>query len=287
MTTCGLAKALSIIKSPIESTRSKWILLKSFAKMDRIIQAIVNQSKIEVLSYDISEATATSFVTSIEARITGAGPVYGTILAMPVDVTGPAGNFAILAVGDIKITPSGATISIVNQKIEVTDMTAFLAFIKAILQEEKCELSLFAKSATIKALMMRRTIEFSKPAEMIGWKGLKAEFVDIKPGTVVVKIDSPSQTSIDFGLADFELRDRSGLVLAKLTGLLKVEKGETTHELDMSLIARPDNKGENEDVLRLVGVSIASQTWLKKVITNFSVDIAIGKEWIDAAVFTS
>lgn len=40
-----------------------------------------------------------SFVTSIEARVTGAGPAYGTILAMPVDAIGPTGKFAILAVG--------------------------------------------------------------------------------------------------------------------------------------------------------------------------------------------
>lgn len=41
-----------------------------------------------------------SFVTSIEARVTGAGPAYGTILAMPVDAIGPTGKFAILAVED-------------------------------------------------------------------------------------------------------------------------------------------------------------------------------------------
>lgn len=223
-----------------------------------------------------------SFVTSIEARITGTGPVYGSILAMPVDAIGPAGNFATLAVGETKITPSGATISIVNQKIEITDMTAFLAFIKAIMEEDKCELSLFAKSATIKALMMKRTIEFSKPAEVIGWKGLKAEFVNFKPGKVVVKIDSSSQTSIDLGVADFQIHDKGGRVLAKLKGQLKVEKGETFHELDISPIPGLEVKKEAGDVLRLVGVSGVPQTWLKDANNFFSIDVVFNKEWIDA-----
>lgn len=92
-------------------------------------------------------------------------------------------------------------------------MSAFPAFIKAIIQEDKCEFSLFAKSATFKAFMIRRTIEFSKLAEVIGWKGLKAELVSFKPGKVVVKIDSLSQTSIDLGVSDFEIQVEAGSVL--------------------------------------------------------------------------
>ncbi|KAE9965212.1 hypothetical protein EG328_008602 [Venturia inaequalis] len=253
--------------------------------MDRLIQAIVNYSKIEVISYDISEATATSFVTSIEGRITGAGPVYGSILAMPVDAIGPAGKFATLAVSDTKMTPSGATISIINQKIEITDMTAFLAFVKAIMQDDTCGLSLFAKSATIKALMIRKTIEFSKPAEVVGWKGLNAGLVSFKPGKVVVKIDSSSQTSIDLGVANLEMQDKDGRALARLTGQLKVEKGETFHELDISFVPGVESGVKAGDVVRLVGVSGVPQTWLQDAIKFFGVDVVVTKECIEAANF--
>jgi hypothetical protein len=201
---------------------------------------------------------------------------------MPVDAIGPAGNFAVLSVGDTRITPSGATISIVDQKIEVTDMTAFLAFLKVVMQDEKCELSLFAKAATIKALMIRRTIEFSKPAEVIGWKSLKAKFVNFKPDKIVLKIESPSQTSIDFGDAVFEIQDRKGLVLAKLTGELKVEKGENFHELDLVMAPGLESKGEVGDVLRLVGIDVVETSWLKEAIKFFDIDLVVSKEWVDA-----
>jgi len=93
----------------------------------------------------------------------------------------------------------------------------------------------FAKAATIKALMIRRTIKFSKPAELVEWKNPKADFVSFKDGKVVVKITSPSQTSIDFGEAVFEVRDKEGLVLARLTGGFKVEKEESFHEFEMAM----------------------------------------------------
>lgn len=224
-----------------------------------------------------------TFVTSIEGRLTGAGPIYGTILATTIDSIGPAGRFATFSVDDTKITPSGATIRIVDQTIDVIDMGAFLAFVKAVLQGERCGIRLFARAATMKAFLVRKTIGFSKVAEVGGWKGVKGWFVGFKGGKVVIKIDSLSQTGIDFGVAGFEVRDEDGRVLAELRGQLKVEKGETFHEFDVRFVPGGGSGVKVGDVLRLVGVSGVPQTWLDDAIKFFGVDVVVNQEWIEAA----
>ncbi|TLD31836.1 hypothetical protein E2P81_ATG07326 [Venturia nashicola] len=123
--------------------------------MDRLIQAIVDHSKIELFR-GLNRKAHQRRWSSLWPHPRHACRAIG-----------PAGSFAPLAVDETKITPSGATISIVNQKIEITDMTAFLAFIRTMMQEDKGELFLLAKSATIKGLLMRKSIEFSKPAEVL------------------------------------------------------------------------------------------------------------------------
>lgn len=68
---------------------------------------------------------------SMESKVGNTGPMGVTMSPMTVDLCGDAGCFGKLNLPEIKTKASGTTISVTDQKIEIVDMDAFIAFNKA------------------------------------------------------------------------------------------------------------------------------------------------------------
>jgi hypothetical protein len=68
---------------------------------------------------------------SMESKIANTGPIGATITPMTLDMCGTAGCFGRLNLPEIKTSSSGTTVTVTDQKIEIVDMDAFIAFNKS------------------------------------------------------------------------------------------------------------------------------------------------------------
>ena len=139
--------------------------------METILQAVVNFSKVDIKHVRISDATADSFLFTMDAQVYRTGPVYATISSMTIDLTGPAGRYAKLEIPQLAVTPRETRIRIVDRKIDILDMQAFLAFTEELTKGGKATLSLENGAGTVKVMWMTFPIKFNKKCEIIGKPG--------------------------------------------------------------------------------------------------------------------
>jgi len=245
--------------------------------MDAIVQAILNLSKLEVSLIKIEDATADSFIMSIESRVTNTGPVSATQAPMTVDMIGPKGVFGRLDLPEVKTKSSGADVKIERQLIKIVDHEAYQAFVKSIQLDEKLTLRLDNGKGTIKSLGMKSNITYKKNVDMLGMNGPKTEIIKTVATPEgfknTLKITNPSPLEIDIGENTFEYIDEKGNVIAEQHGRLNIPRGESYHEVTGTVkVKGPTGK------LRLVGKDVVQESWLKTTIKYFDTPIVLTPE---------
>ncbi|KAK1986682.1 hypothetical protein LZ30DRAFT_685214 [Colletotrichum cereale] len=247
--------------------------------MDAITQAILNRSKLEVETIQISNPTADSFVMSIVSRVTGTGPMGATMSPMTVDMMFNGGCFGKLDLPEVKTKSGGTEVVVRDQVIKILDHNVFKAFVKAIMCDEKLVLHLDNGDCSIKALGMSAKVKYAKDVAIIGMGGPKIAQVNSQErggGFVnTMKVYNPSPLEIDHGVSMFELRNESGEVLAELKGNLKIVKGDFETTFQGSL-----NKGAKaSDKARMVGVGTQESNWCNETIKFIDVPFSVSPQF--------
>ncbi|MBE7180856.1 MAG: DUF3712 domain-containing protein, partial [Terriglobus roseus] len=80
------------------------------------------------------------------------GPVFATVSAMTMDLSGPGGIYGKLSMPEFKITPKETKIDIEKQRITITDLDAFMAMSRAVVQDHKLAMTLENGRGTVKVL---------------------------------------------------------------------------------------------------------------------------------------
>jgi len=249
--------------------------------MDAIVQAILNRSKLEVTLIKITDATADTFVISVESKTTETGPLGATLSPMTVDMIGPGGAFGKLDLPEVKTSSKGALVNVTNQTVKILDLQAYNAYTKALQLDEKFTMSLDNGAGTIKALGMKSKIVYKKGVTFLGMDGpqssiLKTEILGDGQFKNTMKIVNPSPVEIDLGSAVFEIKNAAGEVLAEQTANVFIVRGETIYQATGTV----KQKG-NVDRVSLVGVPASKAgTCLEETLRNFNVPITLTPELI-------
>lgn len=214
----------------------------------------------------------------IESRVTNTGPLSATQLAMTVDMIGPKGIFGKMNLPEVKTKSSGVDVNIPPQKVAIVDQEAFQAFVKALQLDEKLVLRLDNGVGQIKALGMKANITYRKNVDMLGMNGPKTVILKTEATAEgfknTLKITNPSPLEIDIGENVFHFVDEAGTVVAEQRGRLNIPRGDSYHEVTGKILAKsPQGK------VRLVGVDVEKQSWLKETIKYFDTPIALTPEF--------
>ncbi|TVY38328.1 hypothetical protein LSUB1_G005140, partial [Lachnellula subtilissima] len=180
--------------------------------MNAITQAIVNNSTLEITSIKITDATKTSFIMSLVCKVANTGPISATMTPMTLSMSGNAGCFGTLNLPEIKTSSAGTTITVDEQRIEIVDTDAFVAFNKSIMSDSSLTLHLTNGSSTIKALFLSSKITYAKDVLLTGMSGPLTTMLSttISPAgtfTNTMQVQNPSPLEIDLGTLKQELRN--------------------------------------------------------------------------------
>lgn len=246
--------------------------------MDSIVQAILNLSRLEVHTITITQATADTFVMSIDSKTTHTGPLPATLAPMTVDLVGPKGPYGKLDLPEVKTTSKGAVVTITEQHIKITNMDAYLAFVKSIQLDEKLTMYLDNGQGTIKALGMKSKIVYKKPVHMLGMDGpqtqiLKTEVLPDGTFKNTMKIINPSPVEIDMGKVSWAFKNAAGETLATQTATLFIKKGETVYEAVGQVVKKGDVSRINH-----VGDKEEKGTWIQQALNFVNVPITLSPE---------
>jgi len=247
--------------------------------MEAIVQAILNNSKLEVSLIRIQDAEPDSYMMEIESRATNTGPLSAVQSPMTVDMIGPKGIYGKLNLPEVKTKSSGVDVHIPMHKVDIVDQEAYLAFVKAIQLDEKLTIRLDNGVGQIKALFTKSNITYRKNVELLGMHGPKTIIVKTEPTPEgfknTIKITNPSPLEIDLGQTVFHYVDEAGTVIAEHRGHIKIPRGDSYHEVTGSIKA----KGPQGNI-RLVGVDVEKESWLKHTIKYFDTPITLTPEMI-------
>merc|ERR1711879_415416 len=197
---------------------------------------------------------------------------------MDVDMIGPKGKFGVVKLPEIKTVPSGTSVHVTPQKVAIVDQDAFQAFVKAIQIEEKIVLHLDNGKGKIKALFMSANILYKKDVDIIGMNGPQIEIVKTESGPDgtfknTLKILNPSPLEITVPPNTFHYIDEEGTVVAEQHGELPIVRGDSYHEVTGKVLSK-NPKGK----LRLVGVDVEKESWMKQTIKFFDAVIGLTPE---------
>lgn len=176
---------------------------------------------------------------SIDSRVTNTGPLSSTMSEMDLDMAGPAGVFGRLRLPQVITKSTGTDVIIADQEIKISNMEAFKAFVKALMQDEALILRLENGHATIKAFMMRANIIYAKDVHLKGMHGPKTVMVktkvDGKTFTNTMKATNPSPVEIDLGTVKQDIVNGKGEKIADQKGKVYFMRGETEYTMSGSV----------------------------------------------------
>ncbi|KUJ10709.1 uncharacterized protein LY89DRAFT_655491 [Mollisia scopiformis] len=247
--------------------------------MEAITQAIVNYSTLDVSYIKITNATKDTFLMSIQSRVNKTGPIGATMSEMTVEMAGPAGTFGHLDLPVVKTSSSGADVTITDQLIKITDMAAFRAFVKSLMNDEKLTMKLKNGNGTIKSLGMTSKIFYQKDVHLKGMNG---------PKTVMVKTEvegsgfknemltiNPSAFEIDMGVVKYEIRNAENVKIAEQKGKTHITRGEST-----SIMTGTMTGEKLEGDARLVGVGVEEESWHDETIRDLNTSVKLSEEFV-------
>ncbi|KAG0646360.1 hypothetical protein D0Z07_8119 [Hyphodiscus hymeniophilus] len=247
--------------------------------MNAIVQYVVNSSTLEVSWIKITNATQDSFIMSIDSRVTGTGPMSSTMSAMELDMSGPGGAFGRLRLPEIKTKSTGTQVEVRDQMIKITNMEAFKAFVKALIQDESLILRLENGHATIKALFANAKIIYAKDIHLKGMNGPKTIMVKTeghgKNFTNVMRSTNPSPVEMDLGTLNESIVNANGKKIAEQTGTVYLMRGET----DFVMAGSVTGVAAEGDA-RIVGLSVEEDNWNNLTIPYLNTATTVTEKFI-------
>lgn len=247
-----------------------------------------------------------SFVMSIKGKVNKFGITTAHISAMTVDLVGPQGTFGRLDIPPNKVGPSGGDVTIIDQTIKITDMEAFKAFVRSILQDETLTLRLDNGEATVKAMGRSSGIVYKKDIQVKGFKGLQTTITSTvlsmqgggeeeegegagagggggsgtrRTYTSSVEMMNPSPFEIDIGTVHYEVRDEQGTVIAHQKGKTCVKRGTSCFTVVGDITGKVQQKaGSGAPKVQFVGAQVDEDTWFKEIVAAVGIWVTVPDE---------
>ena len=162
-------------------------------------------------------------MVSCEVRIVNTGPFAVSISAMSLDMSGPASKFGQMHLPAQKTAPGSYVLKVENQKVDISNMDAFLAFVKEAQQNSTVTLALGNGQATVRFGYLSAKVSFNKVVQFPGMQGPRADIVSAEGEWIVAKIFNPSALEMDLGETFFEWRNKQQVAIAKISGHILIK----------------------------------------------------------------
>ncbi|KAL6400541.1 hypothetical protein AUP68_16254 [Ilyonectria robusta] len=230
--------------------------------MSSVLQCLVKPSKLEVSRISIAYVSDGAFILTIESRVTGTGPINSTISPMVLDLTFNGFAFGKLPLPEVRTGFWGTKIVVQEQRIAITDMAIYRAFVRSIMVDDDTNFQLENGSCTIRALGLTAHCDYNLDIAIQAMKGPRVTLRELSRSgddgiAVTFRMHNPSPVELDHGVCTFELRNDKGQRMAELRGELKIARGQfdlCLHGTTRTGVA-PSNK------VRLVGVGVDGSSW--------------------------
>ncbi|KAI1411720.1 hypothetical protein F5Y13DRAFT_53967 [Hypoxylon sp. FL1857] len=264
----------------------------------RVIDAFLKHSKLEIDFIRISNVTDDSFLVSLEARTSNTGPAKAVLTPMTIELHSVAGCFGKMTLPEIVAAPNGAPIVVKNQIVEITDKTALQFFVVPAIKRDVAKLSLKNGETSISVPALGtapRAICYERDIRMQGMDGpqvsIKSVSVSSRPPTpfslgsnannltranisITLRVKNPSPIEISFGVCEFEIQNSSNEVFAELKGRLDIRNDHFNATFQGIADKRVALAGGE---VRLVGRRCVGAGWCDETIKG--IDIPIEDDW--------
>lgn len=271
--------------------------------MDSIIQYLINRSRLDVSLVKITNATEecvdpvkrnkrrrsfltdnSSFVVTIESRVTGTGPINSTISAMELDLTFNGFSFGKIHLPSIHTSLWGTKVNIYDQTIKITDMAIYKAFIRSILTDNETCFQLENGTCTIKALGVTAHCNYCLEIPILGMLGPKTVIKKIdKDGDghvrAVIDVQNPGPVEIYHGWSLFELKNDKQETVADLEGNFELKRGWS--ELALAGKLRDGAAFSATAKSRLVAKGVEANTWCNETIQFIDTSVELKRHHLE------
>jgi hypothetical protein len=198
---------------------------------------------------------------------------------MEVDIVGPAGMFGRLRLPEVITKSSGTDIIIAEQEIKISNMEAFIAYVKALMNDEAMIMRLENGHATIRAFWTKSNIIYAKDVHlkcMNGPKTVMKTTVVNGDGSFVntMVATNPSPLEIDLGTVRHELRNGKGEKIAEQKGKVYFMRGETEYVMTGTVSGR-----EPEGEVRIIGLGVEEDNWNNHTIPFLDIPVPVTEEF--------
>lgn len=216
-----------------------------YVNLDRVInyvaQMLVDASKMDITSIQITECDDTGFTIDLAAKIYNTGPLEATISGMALSMfsTKTGKEFAKVTLPPINATPSGTVCEVTGQRVEILDAEAFDTFSRNLLLQG--ELPAYVRGSGKLTLtwpiQLSTVIQYEKVEMLRGLDGVhivvlktrKASGSLLKGSPTEIEVDvsitSESPVSIHMGLTQAEILFE-GMRVAKVEADIFLKPGE-------------------------------------------------------------
>lgn len=234
------------------------------------------------LKTNLSDANEhSSYIISLRSRITGTGPISSTVSAMDLDLTFNGFCFGRIKLPEVKTSFWGTDVVVKNQKIRITDMAIYKAFVRSMIVDDETSFQLENGACTIKALGITANCNYSLKIGVQAIGGPRVTLTNLqrveKGITATFRVKNPSPVEIDHGNCTFHVRNQKGQILAELKGHLKIVQGE----FDYVVIGTPRIGVDPTEKVRVIGVGTEGTSWCNETIRYIDTVVDLPPKFAD------
>lgn len=285
-----------------------------YLNLDRIVnfvaQILVDASKMDITSIEITKCDETGFTINLSAKIYDTGPLEANISDMTLSMfsTKSGKEFARVTLPIINATPAGTVCQVTDQRVEILDRDAFDTFNRNLLLQK--ELPAYVRgSGTLTVpwpVRLSTAVRYDKVEVLRGLDGVHISVLETRKASrsllkgkpteieVDVCIASGSPVSIDMGLTQVSIVF-SGMRIATVQAELFLRPGENrvtfAGEMDFLSIGKnlgtglkflkQDVTGDQDLVAFVKGTKGPQCSWLDRTIRLMDSKIVMGSTLAD------
>lgn len=210
-----------------------------------------------------------SFIITIESRVSGTGPISGTISAMDLDLTFNGFAFGKIHLPSVNTSFFGTKVTIPRQTIQITDGAIYRSFIRSVIIDSETCFQLENGTCTIKALGITAHCDYCLEIPIVGMTGPRTLAKKLRQDgnghvRVVVDVQNPGPVEISYGWSLWELTNERGETVADLEGNFESKRG--WFELVPAGKLRDGAAFTTDEKSRLVARGVEGNNWCNDTI---------------------
>lgn len=274
-----------------------YLYFKIPAVLQYAAQMVVDASKLDILSVDITACDETSFELSMESRISNTGPIPATIQSMTLSMFSNSSRceFADVRLPTITAQPGGVICKVVGQRVQILDYETFHVFNRNLVLQAELPITVRGFSTLTIAGLVSTTIQYNKTCIIKGFDGVNIKPLETRKHSrslvrgnpaeieVDVSITSESRVSIDMGVVHVAISHEGGggeITIANLEARVRLTPGDNRvtwlgkmdvgdmvkHPMRSTSFFRRDLKKDEDVTAVVLGVGSEQCRWLSRTV---------------------